>query len=62
MADDAFTATTPDGREVRLPDERTYYINIPIHPLTGQVISLLKLINLYFKYHHISSDDLHISV
>lgn len=37
MADESYTTTAPDGREVRVPDERTYYINIPIHPLTGQV-------------------------
>jgi len=35
----AETQTNPEGREVRLPDERTYYINIPIHPLTGQVLT-----------------------
>jgi len=42
-------ATTADGREVRLPDDRTYYINIPIHPLTGQVPDEhLERLSLYY--------------
>lgn len=45
----AETQTNPEGREVRMPDERTYYINIPIHPLTGQVPDEhLERLSLYY--------------
>ncbi|KAG0567052.1 hypothetical protein M758_7G100500 [Ceratodon purpureus] len=54
MAEDSYTATTPDGREVRLPDDRTYYINIPIHPLTGQVADEhLHRLSLYYTIYGI---------
>jgi uncharacterized membrane protein HdeD (DUF308 family) len=46
---DGTTQTAPDGTEVRIPDERTYYINIPIHPLTGQVADEhLQRLSLYY--------------
>jgi len=54
MADGAYTQTTqtaqtPDGNEVVIPDRHTYYINIPIHPLTGQVADEhLERLSLYY--------------
>lgn len=51
MADGAYTQTTqtPDGSEVVIPDRHTYYINIPIHPLTGQVADEhLERLSLYY--------------
>lgn len=36
MADNTQYTETPE-RTVQLPDQHTYYINIPIHPLSGQV-------------------------
>ena len=38
MADGNYNEVPEQRPEVRMPDERTYYVNIPIHPLTGQVL------------------------
>lgn len=49
MADGNYNEVPEQRPEVRMPDERTYYVNIPIHPLTGQVADEhLQRLSLYY--------------
>ncbi|XP_024383726.1 uncharacterized protein [Physcomitrium patens] len=48
MADGVRTQAS-DGSEVAIPDQRTHFINIPLHPLTGQVAEEhLERLSLYY--------------